>query len=90
MWAMTEVEVDKKNRITIPKQLRRPLGIHPGSTLEAKREKNRLLLIPNLPTKNPTDRLWGLAAGIRDREPKKTARRAIATRAIPTTRKRTA
>ncbi len=39
-------------------------------------------------TKNSTERLWGLAAGIRDREPKKSARGAIATRSIPATRKR--
>ncbi len=80
---MIEVAVDRRHRITIPKELRRPLGIRPGSTLEVIREKGKLLLIPNLPVKNPTERLWGLAAGIRDRNPKKTARRAIATRAIP-------
>jgi len=75
---MTEVGVDKKYRIVLPKELRKPFGIEAGSVLEAKYKKGEIILKPKVPIKKPTEALWGIAKGIVEESPKKVARKAIA------------
>jgi len=77
---MTEVRVDDKHRITLPKEVREPLGIVSGSVLEAEYKGGAIILVPKVPVKGPTQNLWGLAAGIIEETPKKIAREAIAMR----------
>ena len=77
---MTEVRVDEKHRITLPKELREPLGIVSGSVLDAKYKGGAIMLVPKVPVKGPTQTLWGLAAGTMEETPKKVAREAIAMR----------
>ncbi len=77
---MTEVRVDEKHRITLPKELREPLGIVSGSVLDAEYKRGAIILVPKVPVKGPTQTLWGLAAGIIEESPKKVAREAIAMR----------
>jgi len=75
---LTEVNVDKKYRIVLPKEVRKPLGILPGSLLEAEHEKGAIILRPKVPVRKPTEALWGMARGIIEESPKKVARKAIA------------
>lgn len=75
---MTEVSVDKKFRIVLPKELRKPLGIGAGSVLEAEHKKGAIILKPKVPIQTPTEALWGIAKGIVEESPKKVARKAIA------------
>jgi len=77
---MTEVRVDHKNRIVLPKELRESLGIVPGSMVNAEYRGGAIILVPKVPVKGPTQALWGLAMGIIEDDPKKVARRAIAKR----------
>jgi len=77
---MTEVSVDKKYRIVLPKELRKPLGIAAGAVLEAEYEKGAIILRPRVPVKKPTEALWGMAKGIVEESPKKVARGAISKR----------
>lgn len=77
---MTEVRVDEKHRITLPKELREPLGIVSGSVLDAEHKGGAIILVPKVPVKGPTQALWGMAAGIIEETPKKVAREAIAKR----------
>jgi AbrB family looped-hinge helix DNA binding protein len=78
---LTELVVDEKHRVTLPRELRKRLGITPGSRLEAEQKGSEIVIRPVVPVKNPTDAIWGLASGIRDRNPKRLARKAIAKRA---------
>jgi len=77
---MTEVKVDEKHRITLPKELREPLGIVSGSILDAEYKGGAIILVPKVPVKGPTQTLWGMATGIIEETPKKVAREAIAKR----------
>ena len=72
--------VDKKHRVTLPRELRKRLGIKSGSRLEAVQKGSEILIRPVVPVKNPTDAIWGLAAEVVDRNPKRQAREAIAKR----------
>jgi AbrB family looped-hinge helix DNA binding protein len=75
---LTELVVDEKHRVTLPRELRKRLGITSGSRLEAEQKGSEIVIRPIVPVKNPTDAIWGLASGIRDRNPKRLAREAIA------------
>ncbi len=77
---MAEVTVDRKHRITLPTELRRRLGITSGSKLEAEQRGTEIVIRPAVPVKRPTEAMWGLARGIVQRNPKKHARKAIASR----------
>lgn len=77
---MTEVKVDEKHRITLPKELREPLGIVSGSILDAEHKGGAIVLVPRVPVRRPTQTLWGMAAGIKEESPKKVAREAVAER----------
>lgn len=77
---MTEVIVDKKHRVVLPKELRKPLKIAAGSVLEAEYKEGAIFLTPKVPIKRPTEALWGMAEGVEEESPKKVAREAIAKR----------
>jgi len=79
---MTEVSVDKKYRIVLPKELRRPFGIVAGSVLEAEYKKGAIILKPKVPIQKPTEALWGMAKGIVEESPKRVAREAIAQHSV--------
>lgn len=70
--------MDKKYRIVLPKELRKPFGITAGSVLEAELKKGVIILKPKVPIQKPTEALWGMAKGILEESPKKVARKAIA------------
>lgn len=70
--------MDERHRITLPKELRTPLGIVAGSVLEAEYRGGTIILVPKVPVKGPTQNLWGMATGIIEESPKKVAREAIA------------
>jgi len=61
---MTEVCVDKKYRIVLPKELRKPFGITAGSVLEAESRKGVIILKPKVPVQKPTEALWGMVAEV--------------------------
>jgi AbrB family looped-hinge helix DNA binding protein len=77
---LTELIVDEKHRVTLPRELRKHLGITSGSRLEAEQKGSEIVIRPVVPVKNPTDAIWDLASGVRDRNPKRLAREAIAKR----------
>ena len=74
---MTEVCVDKKYRIVLPKELRKPLGVAAGSVLEAEYKKGVIIIRRKVPIQKPTEALWSMAKGIVEESPKKVARKAI-------------
>jgi AbrB family looped-hinge helix DNA binding protein len=75
---MSEVSVDGKYRVVLPKKLRELLGIKPGSVLEAEHDRGAIVLRPKIPVPKPTEALWGIAGKIIEKNPKRVARRAIA------------
>jgi AbrB family looped-hinge helix DNA binding protein len=75
-----QVIVDEKHRLTLPKEVRKRLGIDPGSELQVELKGAEIVIRPILPVKNPTEALWGLVPTAPERNPKKTARQAIAKR----------
>ena len=77
---MAELVVDEKHRVTLPRELRRHLGITAGSRLEAELSGAEIVIRKSVPVKNPTEQMWGLVPGVKEPNPKKLARRAIATR----------
>jgi AbrB family looped-hinge helix DNA binding protein len=77
---LTELVVDERHRVTLPRELRKRLGITSGSRLEAEQKGSEIVIRPVVPVKNPTDAIWGLASGVVDRNPKRRAREAIANR----------
>jgi AbrB family looped-hinge helix DNA binding protein len=77
---LTELVVDEKHRVTLPRALRRSLGITSGTKLEAEERSGEIVIRPSVPVKSPTDSIWGLASGISQRNPKHYAREAIAKR----------
>lgn len=77
---MTEITVDKKHRIVLPKELRKALKISVGSVLEAERRGSAIILVPKVSLKKPTQALWGMAADVTEESPKKIARESIAKR----------
>jgi AbrB family looped-hinge helix DNA binding protein len=76
----TELIVDEKHRVTLPKALRKSLGITSGTKLEAEERSGEIIIRPAVPVRNPTDSIWGLAPRIVQRNPKQHARQAIANR----------
>ena len=77
---MAQLVVDEKHRVTLPRELRKRLGITSGSRLEAEQKGSEIVIRPIVPVKNPTDTIWGLATRVVDRNPKRRAREAIAKR----------
>jgi len=77
---LAELIVDEKNRVTIPRELRRRLGIESGSKLEVQQRGGEIVIRPAVPVKKPTEAIWGLAARTVNRNPKRQAREAIAKR----------
>ena len=77
---MAQLVVDEKYRVTLPRELRKRLGIASGSRLEAEQKGSEIIIRPLVPVKNPTDAIWGLATGVVERNPKRRAREAIAKR----------
>ena len=77
---LTELIVDEKHRVTLPRELRKSLGITSGSKLEAERRGSEIVIRPAVPIEKPTEVIWGLAPRAPDRNPKKQARQAIARR----------
>lgn len=75
-----QVIVDEKHRLTLPKEVRKRLGIDSGSELQVELKGAEIVIRPILPVKNPTEALWGLVPAAAERNPKKTARQAIAKR----------
>ena len=76
---MAEVIVDERNRVTLPRELRRRLGIVSGSKLEVEQMGAEIVIRPAVPFKKPTESIWGLAKAA-GRNPKRQAREAIAKR----------
>ena len=76
---MGEVVVDEKNRVTLPRDLRRRLGIVSGSKLEVELVGAEIMIRPAVPVKKPTESVWGLVKAAQ-RNPKRQAREAIAKR----------
>lgn len=77
---MAQLIVDEKHRITLPRGLRKRLGITSGSKLEVEQRGSVITIRPVVPVKNPTEALWGLARGTPEGNPKRQARQAIAKR----------
>ena len=77
---MTELLVDEKHRVTLPRELRRHLGITAGSRLEAELSGGEIVIRRSVPVKDPTEKMWGLVPRVKEPNPKKQARRAIAMR----------
>ena len=77
---MAELIVDEKHRVTLPKALRKSLGITSGTKLEAQQRGGEIIIRPAVPVRTPTEAIWGLASGIVQRNPKRQAREAIAKR----------
>ena len=77
---MAEVIVDERNRVTLPRELRRRLGIASGSKLEVEQIGAEIVIRPAVPLKKPTESIWGLAKKAAGRNPKRQAREAIAKR----------
>ena len=75
-----EVTVDEKDRIVVPRPLREKLGIEPGTVLEVEYKHGGILVKPKVPFRQPTEALWGMAKTLVEENPKKTARKAIASR----------
>lgn len=76
---MGEVIVDEKNRVTLPRELRRRLGIVSGSKLEVEQIGAKIMIRPAVRIKEPTESMWGLVKAAQ-RNPKRQAREAIAKR----------
>jgi len=73
--------VQKKYRITIPREYRASLGIGEGDEVEVRLEHGRIVVVPSWFVPNPTERLSGLVEGVRvSEEPKREIRKAIANR----------
>jgi len=68
---LAELIVDEKHRVTLPRELRKRLGITSGSKLEAEQRGGEIVIRPAI---------RGLAPRAADRNPKKQARQAIAGR----------
>ena len=77
-----ELIVDEKHRVTLPRELRKSLGITSGSKLEAEQRGREIVIRPAVPIERPTETIWGLALGRADRNPKRQARQAIARRRL--------
>lgn len=77
---MAELVVDEKHRVTLPKQLRRSLGIESGSRLEVEQRAGEIVIRPAVPVKRPTEAMWGLSPQAAGRNPKREAREAVAKR----------
>ena len=77
---MSEVTVDEKDRIVVPRRLREKLGIGAGTVLELEYKYGGILIKPKTPLKQPSEELWGIVKGAVEDNPKKTARKAIAFR----------
>jgi AbrB family looped-hinge helix DNA binding protein len=77
---LAELTVDEKHRVTLPRALRKSLGITSGTKLEAEQRGGEIIIRPAVPVRNPTEAIWGLASGIVQRNPKRQAREAIARR----------
>ena len=54
--------MDEKNRLTLPRELRRRLGIESGSKLQLEQVGAQIIIKPAVPIKEPTESIWGLAA----------------------------
>lgn len=80
MGDSAQLIVDEKNRVTIPLELRRKLGIVSGSRLEAAQVGAEIVIRPAVPVKKPTESIWELVKNAGGRNPKKQARQAIAER----------
>ena len=77
---MPELIVDQKHRVTLPRELRKTLGITYGSRLEAEQRAGEIVMRPVVPIRNPTQAIWGLVTTASERNPKRVARQAIAIR----------
>jgi AbrB family looped-hinge helix DNA binding protein len=75
---LAQITVDEKDRIILPKEIRKRLGISPGSKLQVEQRGNEIAIRPAVPVADPTKAMWGLAGGAVERNPKKRAREAIA------------
>lgn len=56
---MAELIVDEKHRVTLPRDMRERLGIASGSKLEVEQRGDEIIIRPAVPTKNPTQAIWG-------------------------------
>ena len=77
---MADLIVDEKHPVTLPRELRKSLGITPGSKLEAEQRGGEIVIRPTVPIKKPTEAIWRLAPRAVGRNPKRQAREAIAKR----------
>lgn len=58
---MPRVKVTRKYQVTIPAEIRKPLGIRVGDTLEVLGEGGRVILRPTALVSDPVGYLWSLA-----------------------------
>jgi len=73
--------VQKKHRITIPKEYRASLGIGEGDEIDVRLERGQIVIVPSWFVPNPTERLSGLVEGVKvSEEPKREIRKATADR----------
>jgi len=77
---LAELIVDEKHRVTLPRELRRRLGIESGSKLEVEQRGGEIVIRPSVPINKPTEAIWGLAPTAVGRNPKRQAREAMAKR----------
>jgi len=75
-----EATVDEKHRVTIPREIRKQLGIGHRSKVEVVLRGAEIIVKPVLPVKNPTQAIWGLVRKAEERNPKKRSREAVAKR----------
>jgi len=74
------VVVDEKHRVTLPRRVRRSLGIRSGSRLDVEQVGAKIVISPPVAIRKPTEAIWGLARGVEGGNPKRQAREAIARR----------
>lgn len=73
--------VQRKYRITIPREYRTSLGIGEGDEVELRLERGQIVIVPSWFVPNPTEHLSGLLKGVRvSKEPKREIRKAIVDR----------
>jgi len=68
---LAELIVDEKHRVMLPRDMRERLGIASGSKLEVEQRGDEIIIRPAVPTKNPTQAIWGARINCERAEPEK-------------------
>ena len=58
------MNITSKGQVTIPQRIRNKFGLRPGTAVEFVAEGNKVMLIPKIRTKSPTEEWLRQATGI--------------------------